>query len=279
MQQNSLLVSSFDITLELSIISDASFYKSLRTHPFWHEYIPNFSLGTSGAVTDRWNITQGDECTFDLTKNHIQADSSHHKQIIVILESVFERYRQEKGLYTLHGSAIAKDNYAVGFIGNLSGIGKSSMGAYAAQHGWKWIADEKFTINNNRIVGGTSGILNDNKTRKAASGFSPEFNSDTGYDLKLLCSPIATNEDTPVRHDWDKAKKLWIYNDETSRDIRQVNGVLHGFSESLQSFDSPQLAHKRNDIVTLLANSVDGSFIRGTKTAILDTIKEIITTQ
>ena len=279
MPQNKFYVSSFDITVELTVTGTAAFYEHLRTHQFWQEFIPAFSPTKTGRVVTDWSITESDSCTYDISTKHIQTNQAHIKQAIVILESILERYRQESRRYTFHGSAIALGSRAVWLIGNLSGIGKSTMGAYAAQHGWQWLADEKFTISQGRIVGSTNSILNDKKTRSAVLGHSPTFDLNAVYDLAMLCNPIITTEEQAVQHEWSHDKKLWIYNDEISRDIRQVNGILSGFSESLQSFDTPEITNQRNKAVAQLANNVPGAFIRGHQSAVLAAIEDILAIQ
>jgi len=273
-----LLISSFTAHIELNIFSSSEFYAQLMTHTFWYEYIPGCQIKTTGASSILWNVTEQTTNDYNLKKRTIATSAAYIKEIIIIIESELERLRQYNGIYSFHGTSLFTEDQSVGvgFIGNISGIGKTTIAATAAKKGWTWIADEKFSIHNDAIVGGTKRILNDLKTNQAAGGIMPSATDKTPR-LGLLCYAILTTEQSIVKFDMSYEKKLWMYNDEISRDIRQVNGMLTGFKHSLPSFDNPELSLARKESVEKLASTVNGVFMRGNAETILSEIKQLLT--
>lgn len=276
MQQYEYCVSSFDIAIRLAVEGSHEFFGTLINNRFWQEFIPNFSTKSVYPANASWKIIESETCRFDLKTKEIYIDKHHIKEAVVIIDSQLEPERQKRGLYTFHGSAIARQDKAVGLIGNMSGLGKTSIGSYGSSHGWSWIADEKFTVKNGNIVGGVRGVLDDAKTKAAASNTMPKI-IDKTYNLAILCLPMLTTEKTSTKFDLSYEKKLWIYNEEITRDIRQVNGILGGdFPNPLPSFDTDTIAVSRVETVKKLSQKVHGVFVRGSAETILGEIDLII---
>jgi hypothetical protein len=275
--QSSCYISSVGVKAKLVIVGSEKFLHELMDHTFWHEFIPSFYISQNEAAPITWRVIESENCHFDYQKHIITVSRDQIRSAIVIIEAMFEKKRQENSLYTLHGSLIARANSssAIGCIGNVSGLGKTTLAAYATKHGWTWVADEKFTILDDKVVGWTNGILRDSKTKSASNGITPNPDSEQ-YTLRLLCCPIVTSEEFLTRFSMSHEKKMWIYNDEVTRDIRQVNGILTGFQDSLQSFDSQKNARMRLAAVTQLTQTTDGIFLRGNAEVILEEFERIL---
>lgn len=52
---------------------------------------------------------------------------------------------RQRGLLALHGSCVAKDGYAIGFIGH-SGWGKSTLAMHFVQHGYRLLCDDVLAV-------------------------------------------------------------------------------------------------------------------------------------
>lgn len=272
MQSSSHFVSSFDHTIELSVTGSSAFHEALRAEPFWHEFIPAFRYEHVAQPHETWHITEADTLNYDIEQKTILSTRAAVRRIVVIIEAVFEALRQAQARYTLHGSVIVRDNKAVALLGNLSGIGKTTLAAHAAQNGWAWIGDEKFTLQHDTIIGTTRGVLNDVKTKVAAQDTLPQETTDT-FPLALVCQPLVTNETEVVRFDATPDKALWVFYDEMTRDIRQVNGLVASGLPVLQSFDTPPIAMTRLKAAETLARTIPVSFLRGPQALLLEAIK------
>jgi hypothetical protein len=273
--QRKLTVASFDIAAALTIQGSDQFIDALVNSSFWQEFVPGFAADTPLEPISHWTVHEHTETSYDLDSHTINATLSTIIPIIVIIEAEFEQLRQMRGLYTMHGSCIGRDDMAVGLIGAISGIGKTSLCAQAAKQGWTWLSDEKFTINPDMdIIGGVSSVLNDDKTHRSRAGLRPAPDGKQ-RPLKLLCIPIVTTETTATTHELDQARREWQCYDEITRDIRQINGVLRGFTTPLPSFDTTEISKNRQTYGSQLADSVPIVFVRGNEQAILETIESI----
>lgn len=267
-----LIIASFDIAVTLLIEGSDTFIKTFCNHPFWREFVPGLSHSSSRSDLQQWTIRESPECAYDLQNRTIATNQETIIPAIVIIEAAIERHRQESGLFTLHGSTIGKDDYAVGFIGAVSGLGKTTLCAHATADDWTWLSDEKFTIDKTGILlGGVANILNDEKTRQASKNVRPT-GMVTPRQLKLLCIPLVTNEPTATAHLLERHRAEWQLYDETTRDIRQINGVIHGFSTPLPSLDTEGLARSRQELAVDLSATLPLLFIRGNEESILQEI-------
>lgn len=265
-------VSSFTVTIELVIDGSPAIYSALQEHPFWHEFVPGLKHDKVTEPSVTWHISEDSTFSYDQTERTIRANAESIKKVIIIIEAALEQLRQARSLYTFHGSVIVRDDKAVALIGNLSGIGKTTLAAYASRHGWIWTVDEKFTVSDGNVIGGTRGLLHDAKTLKAASSSLPT-RSDKSYPLVLFCQPIVTTESTLTRFDTSDDKRLWILNDEITRDIRQVNGIVDASLPPLQSFDTTAIAASRIRAVTTLVAVTPLVYLRGSESLLLNEIE------
>lgn len=274
-QFSSHFISSFNYTVELSVTGSDRFHEALRSEPFWHEFIPDFSYSRITHPIETWHITEAETLSYDIQNQTIRSTLDTIKRIIVIIEASFEVMRQKQAHYTIHGSVIVRNKKAIALIGNLSGIGKTTLAVHAAQCGWTWIADEKFTLLNGVVVGTTRGILNDEKTRLSAQSIIPQATTDR-YPLALICQPLITHEEYASRFDLTADKALWVLYDEMTRDIRQVNGIISPKLPVLQSFDTISIAEVRLKVAEELTQTVPISFIRGHQVHILRELEAIL---
>lgn len=277
MKRASYIVSSFDCAIELVVEGSPAFHEALLHEPFWSEFIPGFQFKERGSTESMWQLFEASSFEYSLEHQTISTNQITIKKSIVIIEAVFERMRQQQSLYTLHGCVIARDNQAVALIGNLSGIGKTTLASYAAKHGWSWVGDEKFTISGKNVVGVTQGILSDSKTHAAAGDSLPVRVVGTPLPLALICQPIITDERDLTEFKLAEDRVQWVLYDEITRDIRQVDGILTATVPPLPSFDSPEIAQERLTATNLLVSSVPVFYLRGPKALVLEKIEKALT--
>ena len=63
----------------------------------------------------------------------------------IVTGELFSVVLRQRGLLVLHGSCVARDGQAVGFIGN-SGWGKSTLAASLVERGWRLLTDDLLVV-------------------------------------------------------------------------------------------------------------------------------------
>jgi hypothetical protein len=260
----------------MEVIGSPEFVSGIINHGFWGEFIPAFAKKDSDAEgADLWTINQHETNYYDLKNRQIFIQSKEFAvPAIVIIESELERKRQAEGFYTMHGSAISNRDVAIGLIGGISGMGKTTLASFAADNGWEWLADEKFTLHDDMLVGGVDAILNDTKTHSASGGNRPSYDQKP-RPLKLLCMPLITDETVATVYELDLARSEWQVYDEITRDISQINGSLDGFDTPLFSRDDKTLSTTRNTYAKQLAKVTPVVYVRGNKPSVLEAINQL----
>ena len=274
MRRFSCFISSFGCNIKLVVNGSQLFYQALLTDRFWQEFVPGLSFDNSSQSNDIWTINEAEELKYLEAQRTIEAALVDIKKIIVIIESAFEVLRQQEHKYTMHGAVIEKSGCAVALIGNVSGIGKTTLASFAADKGWSWLIDEKFTIYKSKMIGGTKNILNDDKTRASAGTNSPKPGEP--YRLRLICQPVVTGGVSVSRFDMTYEKSLWTLYGEVTRDIRQVDGVIKKDRLILQSLDTEELARSRLNNIENLAKDTPVVFVSGPKYLLLKEIESIL---
>lgn len=275
MKYSNYYVASFDTVIKLVVEGSIDFQNKLINDIFWIEFIPGFDIGKQTTAQTTWQIIEASELKYDFSKRKIWTNTQTIKRAIVIIEASFEHLRQQEAIYTLHGSAITNDECAVAFIGNLSGIGKTSLAAFAAGNFWEWVADDKFSITNQYLIGGTTNLLNDEKTHRASNRQTPKP-LPKKLPLKLIVQPILTHESGLTTFTMDREKSIWVLYDEVTRDIRQVNGIIHRTLPTVKSLDNRTIERLRIRAVEDLAANTPVVYMRGSKEMILNEINSIV---
>lgn len=272
-----LVVESLASKLNVQIRGSDRFCEKIHNDVFWGEYIPNAVIVQGyDERCETWLVIESAQCAVDELAKQAYVDERHIKQLIVIIEAELEKLRQANQQYTMHGTVLALGGNAVLCIGNLSGIGKTSVGAYAADHGWRWMCDEKFTIFEGQVIGATTGILHDSKTKRAAGVRRPIADWQESVRARVMCTPIVTSENAVTHFELSYEKKLWILYEELTRDIRQTTGLLDGFVAPLASFDDNQLMCRRAEVSRRLAGQLRGYYIRGSAESMCELLRTVI---
>lgn len=277
MRKQYLQISTTD-TLTLSVVVESTdvFFQNFTTHRFWQEFIPDVHLRVVDQLSSpSFSIVELDKREIDESLNVIYGDGSVIISIIVFIEAQLEHLRQLSRLYTLHGSCIQVSPFsAVAFIGAISGLGKTTLSVAATERGYTWLFDEKFVIDKEGALrGGVTKPLNDQKTHLVSKGKQPQGTSNP-LPLTAIIIPVVTTEKECTAYKLDQKRRVWQLYDETTRDIRQINGRLEGYQQPLRSYDSPHLATQRQSDMDHLARSLPIYHLRGSQSAILNFISQ-----
>src|SRR5258708_10284748 len=171
-----MIISSkgFGIKILPEGVSDEILLKDVKNNPLLYKFIPNLNLDS-----DKYDLVlkiknqEEKRFIFSLKESLIAGkygQDFNSNDVIVLVEYLLERLRQEKGIYTLHSSSVYKDNIGLVLLGNLTGLGKTSTVLFLKEKfGFEIYSDEKCLINsnNNSLTGQTQKVFVETKTQNS----------------------------------------------------------------------------------------------------------------
>lgn len=268
-----------NISIVIEIQSTKAFLDNLLVYSFWDEFIPDCELNLCDEnATPIITIIESSRKYIDESLKIIYANKNTYTQVIVYIDAQLEPLRQLQHLYTIHGSCIrSASSSTFALIGAVSGLGKTTLAADSVEYGFRWIFDEKFIVDNeNKLRGGVSRALNDEKTKKAQGNKSPQGIESVSLHINAVIIPIVTSEDSCTVHALSLDRRVWQLYDETTRDIRLINGRLDGYEQPLQSKDSLYISQLRKKDTDRMALGLPIYYMRGSSSAILERLSSLI---
>jgi hypothetical protein len=157
---------------------------------------------------------------------------------------------KEKGIISLHGSAVCKDNNVVLFTG-LSGSGKSTLAAFFARNGYDLIADDTILINTkNMTILPFADYLCNIKNQYDSSFVEVESFKDTlrKYKPCLIISPLISRNIKTEIYNIDNEKLLLQMRTQSQMNRLSIYSML-AFAD-LQNFEY----QKMNNAINLEEN-------------------------
>lgn len=267
---------------ELNVIVDrlGNLIEPLIGSHFWYEFIPGVQVSQNVptvASVPSVEIMLGKQFSYNVQKGTITITSERDiYAAIVAVGYILERQRQEMNMFTIHGNVIQHGDTSYAILGGVSGLGKTTLSAYASLHSWGWLSDEKFVIDSNGMaIGATKDILTDSKTGLAA-GIARPIGIKQPHSLSGFIYAIVTSETVATAYHYTLDKASWHIYEEMSRDIRIANSISPGITP-LPSFDSTIASENRWNTAQELAGAVPCYFIRGDENSILSAIDSIFT--
>jgi hypothetical protein len=268
---------------------------SLKGDPFLYEYIPDLiieNLADNSASDFIIKLSRSNYNSFDIDDNIISiqcSDKCSVKDIITLLDYGLEYCRQSKEIYCLHGSAVVRDNLAIIFLGQVSGLGKTSIALeLALNHGFSFLGDEKILL---KYVGNKFSIKSTNRLKFNKSylkdhlevneeGFIQKFGdiSKAWYELSLLIQPQICPSGELLYDKFDSFKAEFHLYEEMTRKIRGCSRRVNDFTEPLLSIDTYKLSKKRSDFCKKLSSAVDSYHVVGDKMVAGDFLDNLLTT-
>ncbi len=278
----------------LLVICSADLENRLRTSTFLESYIPEAVISDNSSVYDHRLVLYNSEIMYP-EFNFGARESSLTGQInrlislmdiITVIDYCLEFIRETKSVYCLHGSAVAKDDKGVVFIGAVSGLGKTTAAIHLCyHHGFSFVGDEKILIDQNGcLIGGSKRIIFNKEF--LSQSLDPAINNlplhdlkqkipicQTSPQLKLLIIPIVSTHSVGVESEkWTEAKTNFHLYEELTRKIRGVSRRIQNFSFPLPSLDTPQLAGYRSDFCRSVSSKIRAHYFKGNLQEVTQTI-------
>jgi hypothetical protein len=264
--------------------------KLLKDEFLW-KYIPGLKLGKSNLKHDV-EIKLISEKRLCCYKNYpnitIGCKDLSIKDIISLIEFVFERARQDVGVYCIHSSSVIYENEAYVFWGGATGMGKTILADTFIKNGAKFYSDEKTLIDLNRleVVGGIPFQYLEKNYKNGLKMYNSSISKD-GY--KSIDDTGVINKNFKIRYfiygygiegsklivdKWSPIKFEWHLYEELGRKIRAISRRVGKNQQPVPSIDSEKCAIKRVNMVNKTANEVMCIFIQGSPNDVINFIKK-----
>ncbi len=264
---NEYIIGSREIagSLEFTGIDPEIVYNDIISSQLTYRFIADFSQ--TGNVVESIRVENSIHKKANLEVGNTYISGRYGKDfnevdIIVLCESLFERYRQENDVYTIHSSAICKGNKGILLVANLTGAGKTTTAlALVKKYGFEIFSDDKTLVSGNKMVGQVRKIYLEEKTRLALNSHDIDVESEininhqSNKEINIIVIPIIIrkSKDTIVRQ-YTKSQLKWMIYEELSKDIRSVNGMIFDMSDPLMPIDTYEIATRRLQYANKLSN-------------------------
>lgn len=264
---------------------------------FVYHYIPAFSLTSKVKIRQEYTLelnNKNAKLSFQKQGKKFYLEGNLKKylsleDVITVLEYCLEYIRQEKGIYCVHGSAVAKQGKSILFIGAASGLGKTTLALnLCQQEGFDFIGDEKILVDlNNQLVGGSTFIIYNKKflTKSIKINLNLkkiDYNSQiklakTPLRLSLIVQPMIFNSAVKLEIErWNNLKANFHFYEEITRKIRGTSRRINNFRYPLPSIDNEIIALKRASFANEIAQKVPFYQLRGNTSKIMGKISELL---
>lgn len=287
-QSNILGSCGFGIKIEAKGLGPERLWNDILQNKLLYRFIPNFS--TEGEIVNTLQVInsigtkEAQLSTGGSFISGVYGKDFDSTDVIVLVEYILERYRQGKSIYTVHSSAVFKDDEGVLLVANLTGAGKTSTALYLQEKfGFNLYSDEKTLVNpqEKTLAGQVSKIYLEEKTENTLADLklSKEISIPKAENkkLSLIVIPFVTNglEKTIVRK-YSTPQLKWLLYEEFSKDIRLINGMIFNMSAPLMPLDTQEIAQHRLNQATSIAEAIPCYFIQGSLAQIGEEIKTLL---
>ena len=279
--------------LKIDVITSNSSKLFCDKEQFLYEYIPDLTIDSlpNGGKPDfiiELNVSKSN--SFDIIDNVIMIRYSEDcsiKDVVTLLEYGLEYCRQSKGVYCLHGSAVTKNQRAIVFVGQVSGIGKTSISLeLALKHGYLFLGDEKILlryINNQPFIKSTNRLkfnkpyLGDYFRINEADFINRFCNVTKNWiPLTLLVQPQICPKGALLYEKFNHTKTEFHLYEEITRKIRGCSRRVKNFTEPLLSIDDYALSQKRSSFCKELSLVVDSYHVVGDKSLVASFLDDLL---
>lgn len=278
---NEVFLKSASAIVKLNV--DIEIFKQIMEDEFFYAYIP------SVKVIDYYEKY---DATIYIQKNNVNSievnypdtyykyNSLNTKDIITLIEFIFERARQEKGIFCIHGASSIVNDKAVICWGPATGMGKTTLALALSNVDNHFYSDEKILIDmpKKKVVGRIKKIYISNDFWKEKFGNVRFYENDTSafdkeYDISMFVYPLICDNKRIVLEKWNSNKFAWHLYEETSRKIRGTSRVFFNYSYPLASLDTFALSVTRLNMVKEFTDSTPSLYYKGNVDNIVEFVK------
>lgn len=254
----------------IKLIINEEDYNLIINDEFLYSYIPSLNIVDSKTYDASIKIEKGNtnNINFNYPEIIYQYEKFNSKDAISLIEYVFERTRQEKGIICIHGAGAIYKNKLIVSWGGTTGMGKTTLALEISKKG-AFYSDEKILIDLNNLKGvgriSRQYISNDywRKIYNTNDKYLLLGGNKKDYDIGLFIQPIICDMFDYTFDVWDKDKFFWHLYEESSRKIRGTSRMFFDRTYPAVSLDTFSLAKSRLELIKKFTSSIKGVYYKG----------------
>lgn len=268
---------------KIRLILEKDTFEKIISDSFFYSYIPSvriINFCNSYDATIYIEEKQKNILDIKYPVIHYEYTTLNTKDIITLIEYIFERARQERGIMCIHGASAILNDKAVIFWGPATGMGKTTLALRLSEKADGFYSDEKILIDveNRRTVGRIENQYISNIYWKNILGdkgyYKPQnLMPDREYDIKLFVYPLICEQKEFIIEEWNRQKFLWHLYEESSRKIRGTSRVLFSNTLPVESLDTFSISVTRLNMLKDFTKNIKAIYYKGDYSRVIDIIK------
>lgn len=267
----------------IKLIINEEDYNLIINDEFLYSYIPSLNIVDSKTYDASIKIEKGNtnNINFNYPEIIYQYEKFNSKDAISLIEYVFERARQEKGIICIHGAGAIYKNKLIVSWGGTTGMGKTTLALEISKKG-AFYSDEKILIDLNNLKGvgriSRQYISNDYWRKKYNTNdkYLLLGGNKKDYDIGLFIQPIICDMFDYTFDVWDKDKFFWHLYEESSRKIRGTSRMFFDRTYPAVSLDTFSLAKSRLELIKKFTSSIKGVYYKGCIDIIINKLDKLM---
>lgn len=267
----------------IKVILPENYFAELIISDFHLKYIPECYILLESNTSDfQLELFQAQDFDFQLIVEENLAKISgpldlnlpSKEAVIVLVDYIFEYLRGFDCVYSVHGSAFSYLNKGYLMLGQMSGLGKTSLTlSMVLNYGASFIGDDKILINGTKIVGGAKKI-HFNKI-ELFKQFGNQIHESSIKDIQQIIKfqngdstldkiifPICVKGAEFYYRELSEADLEFALYEEMSRKIRGISKRIAD-KYPIASIDTVEISINRLKIAKKIAKKVKGIYITG----------------
>ncbi|MCK9575428.1 MAG: hypothetical protein PHO33_03065 [Clostridia bacterium] len=263
-------------TAIVKLIVEKDIFSAIVNDEFFYSYIPSVSLLNDEEVDNNVDavitIETNNTNKINIKYPHIyfSCNQINTKDIISLIEYVFERARQGNGIICIHGAGAIIDNKLIACWGPATGMGKTTLALKLSEKENYFYSDEKLLIDlrNSKAVGRIKNQYISNQYWKNKLGekqyFEPaNLSEDIPYEIGLFVQAIICDQVDYTIDIWKPEKFLWHLYEESSRKIRGTSRIFFDNTYPVMSLDTDKIAIQRLKLIKDFTKNITTVYFKG----------------
>lgn len=254
---------------------------------FLESYIPSVFYREIEYEGEMYDLIIKKSNTVKFSKNEIGSfifeynEQTTYRDLISVIEYVFEYLRNMARIYCLHGSACLIGDHLLVFWGGASGMGKTRTAKLLSDKlGAVFIFDEKILLSSEGVVGGINKMYTHKEVYKSRTEFLnlPKSFLTDKPQRKVIFFYVHNLGDSSNEFEFrlfDEKEFSWHLYEELTRKIRGCSRRVNNFSIPLMSLDDDIISHDRSMISNEIATKFKSFFVRSSEDGIVVQINKL----